>query len=64
MDSRGQLLVVQRGLGITGHTVDPNGCVTSSKTIVASTVLNHGIDVLDNKLYARCVRWPEDPHFS
>ncbi|KAH6903269.1 hypothetical protein BKA70DRAFT_1404253 [Coprinopsis sp. MPI-PUGE-AT-0042] len=52
MDSRGQLLVVQRGLGITGHTLDSNGCVTSSKTIVANTVLNHGIDVLDNKLYA------------
>jgi hypothetical protein len=53
MDSKGQLLIVQRGLGITGHTLDSNGCVASSKTIISNTVLNHGIDVLDGKLYAR-----------
>ncbi|TFK28294.1 hypothetical protein FA15DRAFT_701183 [Coprinopsis marcescibilis] len=52
-DSRGNLLVLQRGLGVTGHQVDANGCVVgTSKTIVADTRLNHAIDVVGNKLFA------------
>ncbi|KAH7357665.1 cellobiose dehydrogenase-like protein [Pyrenochaeta sp. MPI-SDFR-AT-0127] len=42
-DSNGNILVVQNGLGITVHKVGPNGCLLSSKTIVAQRNLNHGI---------------------
>ena len=45
VDPRGNLLVIQRGRGLTGHTLDANGCVTSTKTIIANTQINHGIDV-------------------
>ncbi|KAH6903296.1 hypothetical protein BKA70DRAFT_1566904 [Coprinopsis sp. MPI-PUGE-AT-0042] len=45
IDTRGNLLVIQRNRGLTGHTVDSNGCVTSTKTIIANTALNHAIDV-------------------
>ncbi|TFK75515.1 hypothetical protein BDN72DRAFT_831768 [Pluteus cervinus] len=52
LDSRGNLLIIQRGLGLTGHAIDANGCTTSSKTIITDTTLNHGIDVYGTKLYA------------
>jgi hypothetical protein len=45
IDTRGNLLVIQRNRGLTGHTVDAMGCVTSTKTIIANTALNHAIDV-------------------
>ncbi|TFK28302.1 cellobiose dehydrogenase [Coprinopsis marcescibilis] len=45
LDSRGNLLVIERGIGVTGHTVDASGCVTSSKVIIEDGRLNHGIDV-------------------
>lgn len=54
LDSRGQLLVVERGRGISAHVLDSNGCVTSSRLLISDTTLNHGIDVVGNKLYARC----------
>lgn len=55
VDTLGNLLVVQRGVGISVHSLDSNGCVKSTKTLVADTTLNHGIDVniLGNKLVAR-----------
>lgn len=52
MDSEGHLLVVERGIGITGHTLDDNGCVTNSKVIIDDDRLNHGIDVVGNRLVA------------
>jgi len=53
VDTVGNLLVVQRGMGISGHALDANGCVSSTKTIVSDTGLNHGIDVVADKLFAR-----------
>jgi glucose/arabinose dehydrogenase len=43
LDSAGHLLVVEVGKGITAHTLDTTGCVSSSKTLIAQTNLNHGI---------------------
>ncbi|KAF2258343.1 cellobiose dehydrogenase-like protein [Lojkania enalia] len=42
-DSAGHLLLIQNGLGITGHTIGPDGCFTSAKTILTQRNLNHGI---------------------
>jgi glucose/arabinose dehydrogenase len=42
-DTAGNLLVVQNGLGITAHTVGPDGCLTAVKTVIAQRNLNHGI---------------------
>ncbi len=42
-DTSGNLLVVQNGLGITAHRVAPNGCLGSSKTLIAQRNINHGI---------------------
>ncbi|KAI4685096.1 hypothetical protein J4E81_008909 [Alternaria sp. BMP 2799] len=42
-DNAGNLLVVQNGMGITAHRIAPNGCLTSSKTVIAQRNLNHGI---------------------
>ncbi|KAF2642356.1 cellobiose dehydrogenase-like protein [Massarina eburnea CBS 473.64] len=43
LDSSGNLLVVQNGLGVTAHTIDSNGCFNSTKTIITQRNLNHGI---------------------
>ncbi|KAL2759906.1 hypothetical protein ACRALDRAFT_2129748 [Sodiomyces alcalophilus JCM 7366] len=43
LDSRGNLLVVQSGLGVTVHTFGSDGCIASSKTLIANPALNHGI---------------------
>jgi glucose/arabinose dehydrogenase len=49
-DAAGNLLVVQNGLGISAHKVGPDGCFTSSKTLIAQRNLNHGIALsLDGK---------------
>ena len=42
-DTVGNLLVVENGLGITGHTIGSDGCLTSAKTILTQQALNHGI---------------------
>jgi len=42
-DPAGNMLVVQAGKGITYHTMTPEGCVASSKTLISQTNLNHGI---------------------
>lgn len=54
IDSAGNLLLVQNGLGITVHSIRPDGCFTSSKTLIAQPNLNHGIALsIDGKtLYA------------
>lgn len=53
-DTSGQLLVIQNGLGITAHTIGPDGCITSTKTVIAQRNLNHGIVLSKNgkTLYA------------
>lgn len=55
MDTKGNLFVSERNKGLTGHTLNADGCVTSSKTVVADTGPNHGIDFspAGDKLYAR-----------
>ncbi|KAF9534305.1 hypothetical protein CPB83DRAFT_879539 [Crepidotus variabilis] len=55
VDSRGNVLTVQSGLGISAHIADANGCVISSKITIANTALTHGIDVYNNQLYASTV---------
>lgn len=55
LDSRGNILVVELDKGISAHTVDENGCVTSSKLIVANNNLTNGLDVHLDRLYARSV---------
>lgn len=45
VDTKGNLLVLERGKGITGHKIDGNGCVKESKVVVEDPNLNHGIDV-------------------
>ncbi|KAF2185584.1 iron reductase domain protein [Zopfia rhizophila CBS 207.26] len=44
-DSAGNLLVVQNSEGISAHAVGPDGCMTSTKTIISQRNLNHGIVV-------------------
>ncbi|GJC90695.1 cellobiose dehydrogenase [Colletotrichum liriopes] len=43
VDSEGNLLVVQSGKGVTVHTFGPNGCISSTKTLISNPSLNHGI---------------------
>lgn len=54
LDSGGNLLVVQNGLGISAHKIGPDGCFETSKIIISRQNLNHGIVLsLDGKtLYA------------
>ncbi|KAI0832283.1 hypothetical protein F5Y06DRAFT_307457 [Hypoxylon sp. FL0890] len=67
VDNRGRLLIVEKGLGISQHTVDVNGCVTSTRTLVSMTSLNHGIylGVDGRTLYASSasdvLRWAYNP---
>lgn len=35
--------MLQAGLGLTAHTLGANGCITSSKTVIQMTQLNHGL---------------------
>jgi glucose/arabinose dehydrogenase len=61
------LLVVESGKGITVHTLAATGCISSSKTLISQTNLNHGIFLTpDSKtLYASSSttvwRWTYDP---
>ncbi|KAI0394134.1 soluble quino protein glucose dehydrogenase [Xylariaceae sp. FL0594] len=42
-DSQGRLLIVQKGLGISQHRLDSNGCITNTTVPVSDASLNHGI---------------------
>jgi len=55
IDTAGHLLVIERGKGLTVHVLDATGCVTSSKTLISDTGLNHGIDATATKLFASTV---------
>jgi len=67
LDSAGHLLIVENGKGITVRTLDANGCVTASKTLISQNNLNHGIILTpDSKtLYASSSttvwKWTYDP---
>ncbi|KAF2202442.1 cellobiose dehydrogenase-like protein [Delitschia confertaspora ATCC 74209] len=66
-DTAGNLLVVENGKGITGYTVGPDGCLGSSKSVIAKKNLNHGLVISpDGKtLYASSATtvwsWTYDP---
>lgn len=55
LDRRGNLIILQRGLGVTGHTLNADGCVLNSTTIIADTTLNHAVEFSPDgtKLFAR-----------
>ncbi|KAI2464285.1 hypothetical protein F4781DRAFT_436599 [Annulohypoxylon bovei var. microspora] len=67
IDGQGRLLIVEEGSGISQHTVDTNGCITSSRMLITMSALNHGIYLgIDGRtLYASSAssvfRWTYDP---
>ncbi|KAK9780212.1 hypothetical protein SCAR479_02849 [Seiridium cardinale] len=67
IDKSGRLLIIQRGKGITQHTVDSAGCITASTTLLQNTKLNHAIFFSPDgtKLYASSAtdayRWSYNP---
>ncbi|RXW15117.1 hypothetical protein EST38_g10738 [Candolleomyces aberdarensis] len=66
LDSQGNLLVIERGKGLTGHRLDSDGCVLSSRVIIEDENLNHGLDVNGNRLVASSSdiawSWDYDPN--
>lgn len=64
-DTAGNLLVVESGKGITAHTLDAFGCITSSKILIKQNNLNHGIYLNGTTLYASSMstvwKWSYDP---
>ncbi|KAI0015009.1 soluble quino protein glucose dehydrogenase [Xylariomycetidae sp. FL0641] len=67
IDAAGRLLIVEEGVGVSQHTVDGNGCITSSRMLVSDSALNHGIYFSPDghTLYASSTpsvfRWSYDP---
>ncbi|KAI1340206.1 hypothetical protein F5Y15DRAFT_423210 [Xylariaceae sp. FL0016] len=67
IDSKGRILIVEEGTGISQHTVDHNGCINSSRTLISNDELNHGIylGINGNTLFASSATsvfsWPYDP---
>lgn len=55
IDTRGNLLVLENGKGVTAHTLNEDGCVTSSTLVIEDASLNHGMDLTPqgNKIVAR-----------
>ncbi|KAF3009062.1 hypothetical protein E8E14_006884 [Neopestalotiopsis sp. 37M] len=53
-DKAGRVLVLERGKGISQHTINSSGCISKSVTILSMPSLNHGIyfNSAQNKLYA------------
>jgi len=43
LDSQGRLLIVQKGLGLSQHALDGDGCITNTSILVSDANLNHGI---------------------
>ncbi|KAH7313648.1 hypothetical protein B0I35DRAFT_480320 [Stachybotrys elegans] len=43
VDSAGNLLVINVGVGLTVHTFGADGCIASSKTLISRPQLNHGV---------------------
>lgn len=42
-DTEGNMLILQAGYGLSGHTFGPDGCINSTKTIIQMQQLNHGL---------------------
>lgn len=42
-DTKGSLLVVQVGVGLSVHTFSPDGCIASSKILIEQKRLTHGV---------------------
>ena len=42
-DTEGHLLVLEAGKGLTAHTIDGNGCISESTTVIENVQLNHGL---------------------
>ncbi|KAH8204749.1 hypothetical protein TruAng_001083 [Truncatella angustata] len=67
LDKAGRILILERGKGISQHTVDSAGCITKSVTLLSLTSLNHGIYLSPDgtKLYASsstdAFRWSYNP---
>ncbi|KAI0551316.1 soluble quino protein glucose dehydrogenase [Xylaria curta] len=67
LDSRGRLLIVQDGVGLSQHLVDANGCITNTRIIISNPDLNHGVCLSadGNTLFASSsssvFRWNYDP---
>lgn len=43
VDTRGNILTVEQGKGVTVHTLRADGCIQSSKVLINRPALNHGI---------------------
>ncbi|KAI1646653.1 uncharacterized protein F4817DRAFT_127696 [Daldinia loculata] len=54
IDSADRLLIVEKGVGISQHKLDIDGCIYSSRTLIPMPDLNHGIylGIDGNTLYA------------
>ena len=45
VDTNNNVLVVEDGKGVSAHVFGADGCISSSKFLINSTDLNHGIDL-------------------
>ncbi|KAI8957318.1 hypothetical protein F5Y11DRAFT_93431 [Daldinia sp. FL1419] len=67
IDNSNRLLVVEKGVGISQHGLDVDGCVRSSRLLISLPSLNHGIyfGIDGNSLYASSAttvfKWTYDP---
>lgn len=54
IDPLNNLLLLQNGLGVTHHTMNAQGCITATKTLITIRNLNHGLWVSPDgtKLFA------------
>ncbi|KAI0908283.1 soluble quino protein glucose dehydrogenase [Ustulina deusta] len=43
LDAEGRLLIVEKGVGLSQHIVDANGCITNTRLLISNADLNHGI---------------------
>ncbi|KFA60619.1 hypothetical protein S40285_07941 [Stachybotrys chlorohalonatus IBT 40285] len=43
VDTNGNLLIIQVGLGLTAHTIGTNGCISGARTLISRPQLTHGV---------------------
>lgn len=67
LDTLGNLIVVENGVGLSVHTFGADGCLNSSSVLVAQRGLNHGLAVSPDGKYiyastmTQAIRWNYDP---
>ncbi|KAI5861510.1 hypothetical protein GGS23DRAFT_136983 [Durotheca rogersii] len=67
VDSAGRLLIVEQGVGVSQHLVDPDGCVAGSRNLISLPALSHAIYLATDQkvLYASSpttvFAWTYDP---